>query len=311
MARAVMTQGSRSAILLAALGAVLFSAKAVVVKLCYRHGADAETVLALRMLFSLPFFWAAVWWQTVTRRPAPMLRQDRLKVLLLGFVGYYLSSYLDFLGLQYISAGLERIILYLNPTIVLVASAIVLKKRIDSRQALAMAVAYAGVLLVFLHDVHGDGQRTTLGSALVFTGAITYAIYLIYAGEIVNRVGSIRLVAYASASSTFFCVLQALISNPLGMVNQAPKVYSLSLVNASLCTFVPMLLIMAAVKQVGSGLAAQSGAVGPVATVFLGWYFLGEPIGPFQVAGVVVVLVSMGMLLTLTRAPRAATSGAK
>jgi uncharacterized membrane protein len=167
MARAVMTQGSRSAILLAALGAVLFSAKAVVVKLCYRHGADAETVLALRMLFSLPFFWAAVWWQTVTRRPAPMLRQDRLKVLLLGFVGYYLSSYLDFLGLQYISAGLERIILYLNPTIVLVASAIVLKKRIDSRQALAMAVAYAGVLLVFLHDVHGDGQRTTLGSALV------------------------------------------------------------------------------------------------------------------------------------------------
>jgi drug/metabolite transporter (DMT)-like permease len=296
-----MTQGSKSAVLLAALGAMLFSAKAVVVKLCYRHGADAETVLALRMLFSLPFFWAAVWWQTVSRRPAPMLRGDRARVLLLGFVGYYLSSYLDFLGLEYVSAGLERIILYLNPTMVLVVSALALGKRIDSRQWLAMVVAYAGVLLVFFHDVRVDGEAAALGSALVFTGAITYAIYLIFAGEIVNRVGSIRLVAYASASSTFFCVLQAVIMNPLGMLSQAPAVYGLSLLNASLCTFVPMLLIMAAVKQVGSGLAAQSGVVGPVATVFMGWYFLGEPIGLMQVLGVVMVLVSMGILLTVSR----------
>jgi drug/metabolite transporter (DMT)-like permease len=229
-----------------------------------------------------------------------------VKVLLLGFVGYYLSSYLDFLGLQYVSAGLERIILYLNPTIVLLLSAIVLDRRIDARQALAMGVAYAGVLLVFVHDVRMDGQRTALGSSLGFMAAITYAIYLILAGEIVNRVGSIRLVAYASASSTFFCVLQALIRNPLGMIGQAPEVYALSLVNASLCTFVPMLLIMAAVKRVGPGLAAQSGVVGPVATVFFGWYFLDEPVGPLQALGVAVVLVSMGMLLTLTRSPRAA-----
>lgn len=305
-----MTQVSRSALLLAALGAVLFSAKAVVVKLCYRHGADTETVLALRMLFSLPFFWGAVWWHTVTRRPAPMLRQDRIKVLLLGFVGYYLSSYLDFLGLQYVSVGLERIILYLNPTMVLVLSAIVLKKHIDARQWLAMGVAYAGVLLVFLHDVRVDGQQTLLGSSFVFMGAMTYAIYLIFAGEIVNRVGSLRLVAYASASSTFFCVLQALISNPRGMISQAPEVYALSLLNASVCTFVPMLLIMAAVKQVGSGLAAQAGVMGPVATVFLGWYFLGEPFGLLQALGVAIVLASMGMLWNLTRRSRAVPSAA-
>jgi drug/metabolite transporter (DMT)-like permease len=306
-----MIAGSRSAILLAALGAVLFSAKAVLVKLCYRHGADTETVLALRMLLSLPFFWSAVWWHAATRRPAPMLPQDRVKVLLLGFVGYYLSSYLDFLGLQYVSVGLERIILYLNPTIVLILSAFVLKSRIDSRQWLVMAVAYAGVLLVFFHDIRGDGQRTVLGGGLVFTSAITYAIYLILAGELVNRVGSIRLVAYASASSTFFCVLQALIRNPVGMISQPSEVYTLSLLNASMCTFAPMLLIMAAVKRVGSGLAAQSGVMGPVATVFLGWYFLGEPIGVFQIAGVIIVLVSMGMLLTLTRSPPSAASGAR
>jgi len=301
-----MNDGSRSAILLAGFGAVLFSAKAIVVKLCYRHGADTESVLALRMLFSLPFFWSLVWWHTVTRRPAPLSRRDVLTVLTLGFVGYYLASYFDFLGLQYISVGLERIILYLSPTLVLLLSAVALKKRIDGRQWLAMVIAYAGVTLVFLHDVRLDGERAVLGSSLVFLAAVSYAIYLIYAGEFVHRVGSIRLVAYASASATFFCVAQSLIRNPQGLVVQPAEVYGLSLVNASLCTFVPMLLTMAAVKRVGSSLAAQAGVVGPVATVLLGWYFLGETIGPLQVLGVAVVLASMAMLFTTPhrKAPR-------
>ena len=296
-----MTRGSTSAVLFAAAGAVLFSAKAIVVKLCYRYGADTETVLALRMLLSLPFFWTAVWWYTATRRPVPVARKDVLRMFLLGFVGYYLASYCDFLGLQYVSVGLERIILYLNPTIVLVISAIVLEKRVNSRQWLAMAVAYAGVVMVFLHDVRLDGQRAVVGSILVFMGAVAYAVYLIFAGEMVKRVGSIRLVAYASASATFLCVLQALILNPQGLVSQSADVYGLSLLNASLCTFVPMLLIMAAVNRVGSGLAAQAGVVGPVATVFLGWYFLDESIGLLQLVGVGVVLVSMGMLVAAAR----------
>jgi drug/metabolite transporter (DMT)-like permease len=302
----LLSRGSTSAIVLAGLGAVLFSAKAIVVKLCYRHGADTETVLALRMLLSLPFFWAAVWWYTTTRRPVPLQGKDVISMLLLGFVGYYLASYFDFLGLQYVSAGLERIILYLNPALVLVISAVVLKKRVETRQWLAMAVAYAGVILVFLHDVRLEGQRAVLGSTLVFLGAVAYAVYLIFAGELVKRVGSIRLVAYASGSSTFFCVLQALAWNPHGLVSQSPVVYGLSLVNASLCTFVPMLLMMAAVNRVGSGLAAQAGVVGPVATVFLGWHFLGEAIGPLQLLGVVVVLVSMGMLVAAARTPQPA-----
>jgi drug/metabolite transporter (DMT)-like permease len=281
----------------------LFSAKAIVVKLCYRHGADTETVLALRMLLSLPFFWTAVWWYTTTRRPTPLQGKDLTSMLLLGFVGYYLASYFDFLGLKYVSVGLERIILYLNPTLVLVISALALKKRIETRQWLAMAVAYAGVILVFLHDVRLEGQRAVLGSSLVFLGAVAYAVYLILAGEMVKRVGSIRLVAYASASATFCCVLQALVWNPQGLVSQSPAVYGLSLVNASLCTFVPMLLMMTAVNRVGSGMAAQAGVVGPVATVFLGWCFLGEGIGPLQLLGVVVVLVSVGMLVTVARIP--------
>ena len=300
--REVAHTGSRAAVVFAGVGAVLFSAKAIVVKLCYRHGADAETVLALRMIFSLPFFWSAVWWQRALRRPAPIEAKDIARMVFLGFMGYYVSSYLDFLSLQYISVGLERIILYLNPTLVLVISAVALKKRIDPRQWLAMGIAYAGVTLVFLQDIHLGGPKAALGSALVFTAAFTYAIYLIFSGEMVHRVGSIRLVAYASGSATFFCVAQSLLKNPQALIGQPPAVYGLSLINASLCTFVPMLLIMTAVKRVGSGLASQSGVIGPVATVLLGWYFLGESIGLLQVVGVAVVLVSMGLLVATARA---------
>jgi drug/metabolite transporter (DMT)-like permease len=304
-----MNPGSTRAILLAGLGAMLFSAKAIVVKLCYHHGADTQSVLALRMLFSLPFFWGAVAWHSIVRRPQPLSARDVRTMLLLGFIGYYVASYFDFLGLRYISAGLERIILYLSPTIVLVLSAMLFGRRIARRQWLAMFVAYAGVTLVFLHDVRLTGDRAVLGSAFVLAGAVAYAIYLIYAGEIVGRVGSIRLVAYASASATFFCVVQSLVWNPQGLVTQRPEVYGLSLLNASLCTFVPMLLTMTAVNRVGSGLAAQAGVVGPVATVFLGWWFLGESVGLVQLAGVAVVLASMAVLLTVPRAAAPADRG--
>ena len=239
-----MTQGFTGAILFAALGAILFSAKAILIKLSYQYQADTETVLALRMLFSLPFFWVAVWWNNRKHVPDPMTRKDIFQAVMLGFIGYYVSSYLDFLGLQYISVGLERIILYLTPAFVLVISAIILKKKIYGRQWVAMLVAYVGVILVFAHDVQLEGNQVILGSTLVLLGAVTYAIYLIYAGELVKRIGSIRLVTLASGSSTVFAVIQVLITNPTGMFVQPGQVYFYSLLNGSLCTFVPMLLIM-------------------------------------------------------------------
>jgi drug/metabolite transporter (DMT)-like permease len=234
-----------------------------------------------------------------------MTRADTLRILALGFFGYYLSSYLNFLGLQHVSVGLERIILYLNPTIVLLISVLFLGKHIAPRQWLAMGIAYLGVTLVFVHDVRFDGGRVLLGGALVFLCAITYAIYLIMAGQIVHRVGSLRLVAYASGSSTVFCVLQALLTDPRALVQQDAAVYGLSLINASLCTFVPMLLIMMAVHRIGPSLTAQAGVVGPVATVLLGWYFLGEPIGGLQLLGMAVVIGSVALLMTVSAAPAA------
>ena len=296
----IMASGHTAAIVFAGLGAVLFSAKAIVVKLSYQHGSDAATVLALRMVFAMPFFWAAVWWESRRKTVRAIAMSDKARLWLLGFIGYYVSSYLDFWGLEYISVGLERIILYLNPTLVLLISAFVLKKHIRGIQWVAMVVAYAGVLVVFAHDVKTQaGSGVLLGAALVFLCALTYAIYLIMAGEVVSRVGSIRTVAHASTSATVFCVIHALVADPAAMMHQSPSVYSLAIFNATLCTFVPMLLTMVAVSRVGSSLTAQAGAVGPVATVYLGWAFLGEPITVTQLIGMAIVLVSVALLLRI------------
>lgn len=296
-----MGSGFGLSVALAALGAVLFSAKAIVVKLSYVHGADAGTVLALRMIASLPFFWIAVWWHTRRERLAPITRRDFWHLTFLGFMGYYVSSYLDFVGLEYISAGLERVILYLNPTMVLLISAFFLKKYISPRQWVAMGIAYAGVFLVFIKDVQFEGGQVVWGSFLVFLSAATYAVYLIHSGEVVRKIGSIRVVAYASASATFFSVVHALIMNPIALVQQPIDVYWLALFNGSFCTFVPMLAVMMAVNRAGSSIAAQAGVAGPVATVFLGWYFLQEPISGMQLIGIAVVLIGMAVLLTSNR----------
>ena len=300
-----MASGHTAAIIFAGLGAVLFSAKAIVVKLSYQHGSDAATVLALRMLFAMPFFWAAVWWELRRKQPAAIVFADKLRLWLLGFIGYYVSSYLDFWGLEYISVGLERIILYLNPTLVLLISAFVLKKHIRGIQWVAMLVAYAGVLVVFAHDVQTQaGEGVVFGGVLVFLCALSYAVYLIMAGEVVSRVGSIRTVAHASTSATVFCIAHAIVADPTAMLTESTPVYQLAIFNAALCTFVPRLLTMVAVNRVGSSLTAQAGAVGPVATVYLGWAFLGEPITLTQLVGMTIVLASVALLLRVNNADK-------
>ncbi len=191
--------------LLAGLGAVLFSAKAIVAKLLYLHGVDALDVIGFRMLLALPFFAVIAWHQAVRVRRGLLPRlgwRDGVRVFILGVIGYYLSSFLDFLGLQYISAGLERLILFLAPTFVLLISAWFLGKPIAPRQWLAMALAYGGVALVFWDDLSVAGEHVVLGSACVLGAAFSYALYLIGSGELIERVTATRLVAYAMTVST-------------------------------------------------------------------------------------------------------------
>lgn len=295
-----MQSGFYLSIILASLGALLFAAKAIVVKFSYQYGATADIVLTLRMVFSLPIFWLAVWWNQQITSPQPLIRKDVIKVCAIGLLGYFVSSYLDFLGLHYISVGLERVILYLIPAIVLVLSKFLLKKTIDRRQYWAMAVAYLGIILVFLHDIQFNGQSAVfLGGILVFLSAVAYSIYLIYAGELVGRVGSIRMVALASASATVATCIQSLVLDVGQLFVQQPEVYYFALINALFCTFIPMLFIMMAVNRIGSSLTAQAGTIGPVGTAFLGWYFLSEPVSALQLAGIAVVLIGIAILLSI------------
>jgi len=283
-----------SGLLLAGMGAIAASGKAVIVKLAYRHGADATTLLALRMLIALPFFIAMGAW--AARRAQPLARGDLVRVAVLGFSGYYLSSYLDFLGLQYISATLERLILYLSPTLVVLIALVVLRQRPTRMQVAALLVSYLGVLLAFGHDIQLEGRRTLVGSALVFASAFSYAVYLFGSGQAVARIGAVRLTAYASMVACVLCIGQYLLLQPLAALGRQPApVYWLSLLNGTVCTVLPVLAIMVGVRRIGSSLAAQVSMLGPVSTIVLSVWLLDEPMGPWQSAGTVLVL--LGVLL--------------
>jgi len=275
-------------------GAVLFSTKAIVAKLLYRYHIDAVTLIAFRMLFSLPVFAGVAIWKM--RTEAPLSPADSWRLAGLGLVGYYLSSYLDFLGLQYITVGLERLILFLTPTFVLIITALFLKRRISRPEWAALALSYCGIVLVFAHDLRGGAGSIVTGSLLVLGSAVAYSIYLLGTGEMVRRIGSLRLVAYAMCVSSAACLLQFFILRPASLLVQPWQVYGLSLVNGVFCTIFPVFMTMVAVQRIGAASASQAGMIGPVSTLFLGWALLGEPITAVQLGGTGLVLAGIYML---------------
>jgi len=284
-----------TSLFIALAGAILFSTKAIIVKLLYRYHLDALTVITFRMLMSLPFFATVAVWKTFTSAPLP--KSDYGPIIVLGFLGYYLATFLDFLGLQYISAGLERLILFLAPSFVLLISAVFLKKKISSHQWLALVVSYAGIALVFMHDAREWGAHVALGSLYVLGSAVSYASYLLLSGELVKRVGAIRLVAYVMCVSSAVCITQFLLQDSVStLMHQPPQVYYLSLANAIFCTVMPVSLTMIAISRIGAGIASQASMVGPVSTLFLGAWFLNEPITFIQIVGTVLVLAGIYFL---------------
>lgn len=276
---------------LAAVGSVAFSGKAIIVKLAYRYDVDAVTLIMYRMLFALPIFLFMSWW--AGRGKPPLSRQDQWAVVGLGFVGYYLASFLDFAGLSYISASLERLILYLNPTLVLMLAWAMHRKPIGRREALGMLISYSGVVLVFGHEIHLEGTGTLIGSVLVFGSALSYAVYLSFSAELVKRLGSMRLVGLATSVACVFCLLQFVMLRPLSAAQVAMPVIWLSVLNAIACTAAPVVMVMMALERIGPSLTAQTGMVGPLATIFLGVVLLGEPFTAFLVAGSVLVIAGV------------------
>ena len=315
----------RTGLLIGILAATGFSLKAIFVKLGFAHGGDAITLLALRMGFALPVFLAMVWYAGTAERSRqatpglngapstsddpggrPLSRRDLWQLLALGLLGYYLSSLFDFLGLQYISAGLERLILFLYPTLVLVFSALFFGERISRQAVIALLLCYAGIGLAVSHDLQGDtaADAVLAGSLWVFASAVTYAAYWMGSGRLVHRVGAMRLTAYASTFASLFCLGHFLIARPLSALIVPPAVYLDGLALAVFSTVLPIWLQAESIRRVGASTAALVGTLGPVLTIFFAWAILGEHLSSWQIAGTVLVVAGV---LQASRKPAAQT----
>jgi len=244
-------------LLLALAGAITFSGKAIIVKLSYRYGVDAVTVIMVRMLWSLPMFLALAWWssRSTHSQQNPLQWRDVPIIIALGVLGYYLASFLDFLGFQYISASLERLILYLK----------------------------------FGHEVNLAGPDVVTGAMFVLVSAFSYALYLMFSGEVVQRIGSMRLVGWASTVACLCCLAQFALLRPLTTVIPE-EVWWWGLLNATVCTVAPVLMVMLAIERIGAALTSQTGMIGPLSTLALGVWVLGEPLNAWIGLGTVLVL---------------------
>ena len=279
------------------IGTCCFAAKGILIKLAYDYGITATPLLMLRMLFALPFYAAiALWVQYHQNRP--LSKKEIIQIIGLGLLSYYLSSLFDFMGLQYISAGLERLILYVYPTLVLLILAFAKHKKISRTEKLALAFAYAGILLVFIYDVQFNSslQLTILGSGLVLISTVSFAIFIVYAGDVIPRVGSLRFTSYGMLSACTGVIVHNLFAEGVQSIQQSLPVYGLALMLAVFCTLIPSFLMNEGMRIIGSSRAAILGVFGPIVTLFLSALILNEPIGPIQLVGAALVIGGVGLI---------------
>ena len=275
---------------LAAGAVIAFSFRPILIKLAYGYVRDPVTLIALRMVFALPFFVAAAMWQRSAAAAAPISRRDGWRIAFLGFIGYYFSSFVDFLGLQYITAGLGRLLLFVYPTLVVILSWLLLHKRAGVREVVALAVTYGGLALVLANAAAGQHENLPLGTALVFAGAASYAVYLVLGSDVIQRVGSVRFTAYALIVASAFCIAQFLVLRPLAALALPWQVYGYAIAMAIFSTVLPTFMTAEALKRIGANHVAILGALGPVTAILTGWVGLDETMTWLQLLGAALVL---------------------
>lgn len=292
----------RLGIALAVLAALGFSFKAIFVKLAYAAAAvDAVTLLTLRMTFALPIaLWASLW---LCRAAPPLSRTDWGLLLALGVLGYYGASILDFIGLQYISAALERLILFIYPTLTVLIGVLFMGKALEKRQVAALVLSYAGIGLAFAHDlqVTDDMHAVLLGGAFIFGSALSYALYSAGAEVAIRRLGTLRFAALAIIVSTFATQLHFVLTQPFSALAQPLEVYAYAAAMALFSTLLPVFWQSAAVQRIGAARTVLIGTLGPMLTIFFAWLLLTEPVSIAQLLGAGLVLA--GVLL-VSRRPR-------
>ena len=293
-------------ILICILGAVCFSTKAIFVKLAYRDTSiDTITLLALRMVFSLPFFLGSAFASSNHAHNVKFTFRQWLAVAGIGCLGYYVSSLLDFLGLQYISAGTERLILFIYPTLVLIMSYVFFRIKISSLQWLAVTLTYLGLALAFFGELNFSATRSSdfyFGSALIFACAITYAGYIVGSGRLIPLIGPAKFNSYAMSFACLGVLLHFFFTGNQSLLHLPALVYVYSLFMAILSTVIPSYLVAEGIKRIGADNAAITGSIGPVSTIIQANIFLGEPILAWQVAGTALILT--GVLLIGRKQPQ-------
>ncbi|PJZ83253.1 DMT family transporter [Leptospira harrisiae] len=290
-------------VVLVLIGALLFSAKAVVVKLTYRYEISAIGSLFFRMLFAFPFLVWIAWKAERVEGKTDLTKKDVVYVLLMGVVGYYLASLFDFLGLKYISAGLERIILFIYPTLVVILSFLFLKKKIHLREVFSLILTYTGVFLAYGQDVQlGSAKDVSLGAFFILLSALTYAIYLMGSGTIIPKLGAKKFTAWALLISSFAVFIHFAIFGTYKELFQPFSFYALAFVMGTVNTVVPAIFVSEGIKRVGSKTAAIVGSVGPMSTLFLAYWLLDEPITLLHSIGTLFVLTGVFWISTAKKA---------
>lgn len=281
-------------ILICILGAICFSTKAIFVKLAYRDtNVDAVTLLALRMIFSLPFFVISAITTSSKQGNTKFTGKQWLSIAVIGCLGYYVSSLLDFIGLQYITAGIERLVLFIYPTLVLLMVSLIYREKIRKKQWMAVSITYAGLLVAFIAEAdfsQASGNNFTLGTFLIFACAITYATYIVGSGRIIPSVGAAKFNSYAMSFACVAVLIHFWIVSGKSLLHYDAPVYVYSICMAIFSTVIPSYLVSEAIKRVGSDNAAIAGSVGPVSTILQAYFFLGEQISVLQLLGTCLVL---------------------
>lgn len=286
------------------LGAVCFSTKAIFVKMAYRDTTvDVATLLALRMIFSLPFFAISAFTFSNQKENVRFNGKQWLSVALIGCLGYYISSLLDFSGLQYVSAGIERLILFVYPTLVLIMSALLFKERITIRQWTAVIITYIGLALAFVSEISFQTTQSDhfyLGSALILACAFTYAGYIVGSGRLIPLVGAAKFNSYAMSFASVAVLIHFYVVSNQSLLHLESTVYIYSFLMAILSTVIPSYLVVEGIKRIGSNNAAIAGSIGPVSTIFQAYIFLGESVSMIQILGTVLILAGV-LLISVKR----------
>jgi drug/metabolite transporter (DMT)-like permease len=284
-------------ILILMIANIGFSAKAVIIKLMYQYHVSTQSVVALRMLFSVPIFIFVAFVMNRRKENMPLSKKELAAVGGLGILSYYVSSTLDFLGLQYVSAGVERLILFTYPTIVLILSFFIYKKKITPPQYIAVVLTYIGVAIAFVAE-KGLGQQTDMikGGILIGTCAFTYALYVVLTGQLVHRIGSIKFSAYAMIGATVPALIQSYFYDGLDIFSFPKEVYVLTAWMVIAATVIPIFLIVEGIRIVGASNSSIIGFVGPVATIGLAYIFLNDKISALQLLGTGIVLLGVFLI---------------